>query len=135
MPSTHAMPGFIPVHSTSGKAIQLTMQKLHLTGRILPVGARLLVSHIFRSSESKPVEVIYTFGLPRDASVRRFRISGDGFSVRSELKPAKDAREKYERGVERGSLSALLEGYRDGLVSLNVGNIRPEEEVKVGFLQ
>jgi hypothetical protein len=44
------------------------MQRLWLVGRILGVGARLLVKHTFRSGEKKPLEVIYGFGLPRDAA-------------------------------------------------------------------
>ena len=65
------------------------MQQLTLTGRILPMGARLRVRHSFVSAEEKAIEVVYGFALPRDAALRRFQITGEGFSVRSELKPAR----------------------------------------------
>ena len=122
---------FEPVAAESGKAIELAMQRLWLVGRILPVGARLLVRHTFRSAEKKPLEVIYSFGLPRDAALRRFRITGQGFSVSSDLKPVEQAVEDYEHGLERGHLAAIARQYRDGLVNLTVGNIRPGEEVTV----
>jgi Ca-activated chloride channel family protein len=107
------------------------MQKLWLTGQVLAVGARLWVHHEFVSSETKPVEVIYGFILPRDASLRRFRVSGDGFTVDSELRPTKDATKIYEDGIRAGSLSTLARQYGDGLVNLTVGNIRPGEKVVV----
>ena len=44
------------------------MQRLWLTGQVLPAGARLVVQHVFRSEEEKPLEVIYSFPLPRDAA-------------------------------------------------------------------
>jgi Ca-activated chloride channel family protein len=107
------------------------MQRLWLTGRILPVGARLWVRHVFRSSETRPVEAVYAFALPRDATLRRFRIEGEGFNVQSRLMANEEATKVYEEGIEAGSLSALLRQYRDGVVNLSVGNLQPGETVTV----
>jgi len=72
---------FIAMQAESGKPLRLAMQKLWLQGRVLPVGARIVVRHVFRSTETKPMEVIYAFALPRDAALRRFRVVGEGFNV------------------------------------------------------
>jgi Ca-activated chloride channel family protein len=128
---THSAVQFAPLDRETGQEVELAMQRLWLTGRLMPVGARLLVRHIFRSAEPEPLEVIYAFGLPRDAALRRFFISGEGFSVHSELRPVAEAVEAYERGVAGGSLSALAREYADGIVNLTVGNIRPGETVAV----
>jgi Ca-activated chloride channel family protein len=111
--------------------MQLTMQSLFLTGQILPVGARLWVRHEFQCNEPQPVEVIYAFALPRDATLRRFRISGDGFDVASELRSREEARKEYEDGIAQGSLSSLATIYGDCITNLSVGNIRPGEKVVV----
>ena len=124
---------FAPRNAESGKPIELAMQRLWLVGRILGVGARLLVKHTFRSGEKKPLEVIYGFGLPRDAALRRFRITGKGFSVSSDLKPIEKVRETYEEALAEGHLAAMAAQYGDGLVNLTVGNIRPGEEVTVSL--
>lgn len=125
---------FSVMDAAQGKEVKLSMESLWLTGRILPVGARLVVVHTFRSAETQPMEVVYAFGLPRDAALRRFRITGPGFEVRSELQPVAKAVEAYERGVDEGHLSSLARVYRDGRVNLSVGNLRPGEWVKV-FLE
>jgi Ca-activated chloride channel family protein len=122
---------FSPVIAGAGQQLQLAMQRLWLTGRVLPAGARLLVQHVFRSGETRPLEVIYSFPLPRDAALRSFRIEGDGFDAHSELLPRADASKKFEQGIAAGSLSALAQLYRDGVVNLTVGNIRPGEQVIV----
>jgi len=122
---------FMPVAAETGQEIRLAMQRLWLTGRVLPAGARLQVHHTFRSSESKPIEVIYAFGLPRDAALRRFRVSGEGFSVRSELKVVEEAVRAYEQGIQAGHLASLARQYGDGLINLTLGNIRPGETVTV----
>ncbi len=122
---------FTPLAAETGEALQLSMQRLWLTGQVLPAGARLTVQHVFRSEESKPLEVIYSFPLPRDAALRSFRIAGEGFETHSELKETEEAVKAYEEGIARGSLSALARSYGDGVVNLTVGNIRPKETVTV----
>ena len=122
---------FAAINSATGKEIALALQELWVTGKILPVGATLQVRHVFKCAEQKPVEVVYAFGLPRDAALRRFRIVGEGFSVMSELKATAEAVKIYEEGIEAGSLSSLARQYRDGVVNLSVGNVRPGETVAV----
>src|SRR5918999_1097269 len=120
-----------PLVASTGKAVNLAMQRLWLTGQVLPAGARLTVQHVFRSEEDQPLEVIYSFPLPRDAALRRFRITGDGFEAHSELHETEAAVKAYEQGIAQGSLSALARQYADGLVNLTVGNLRPKEIVTV----
>jgi Ca-activated chloride channel homolog len=122
---------FGPIDAATGKAVSLSMQRLWLTGQILPAGARLVVQHVFRSEEEKPLEVIYSFPLPRDAALRSFRITGEGFESHSELKEAEEAVKSYEEGIARGSIAALARAYGDGVVNLTVGNIRSKEAVTV----
>jgi Ca-activated chloride channel family protein len=107
------------------------MQRLWLTGKVLPVGGHLVVQHVFRSAEERALEVIYSFPLPRDAALRAFRIAGEGFEAHSELKETEEAVRAYEQGIADGSLSALARQYGDGLVNLTVGNVRPSETVTV----
>lgn len=124
---------FAPRSAEGNETIELAMQRLWVVGRVMPVGARLLVQHTFRSAEKKPLEVIYSFGLSRDAALRRFRITGEGFSVSSDLKPAEAAVKDYEEGLAEGHLAGLVRQYGDGVVNLTLGNIRPGEEVKVNL--
>jgi len=131
MPAGSAAIAFRPVAAETGEELRLAMQSLFLAGRILPVGARLTVRHVFQSEEKKPLEVIYSFALPRDAALRRFQVSGPGFSVRSELKPVAEAVKAYEAGLEKGNLATLARQYGDGIVNLTLGNLRPGEAVTV----
>ena len=129
MSSTYA--SFIPMVAGTAEPVRLSMQRLWLTGQVLAAGARLIVQHVFRSEEQKHIEVIYSFPLPRDAAMRRFRITGDGFESYSELIETEAAIKAYEEGIAQGSLSALARQYGDGIVNLTVGNVRPGETVTV----
>jgi Ca-activated chloride channel family protein len=118
-------------NSETGEDVKLAMEQLWLTGRVLPVGTRLVLRHVFKSAEKKPLELVYTYGLPRDATLRSFRVVGEGFTVESELKPTAEAREEYEEAISSGHLAVLNRVYLDGLSSLTVGNVRPGETVAV----
>src|ERR1700687_3106304 len=98
---------FAPLAAATGEPVQLAMQRLWLTGQVLPAGARLTVQHVFQSAEDKPLEVIYSFPLPRDAALRSFRVTGDGFEAHSELKDTEEAVKAFEKGIADGSLSTL----------------------------
>jgi Vault protein inter-alpha-trypsin domain len=130
MSSTAAV-NFGPLRAPGREALRLTMQRLWLTGRILSAGAHLTVQHVFQSQEEKPLEVVYSFPLPRDAALRAFRITGEGFEVHSDLMETEAAVQAYERGIAEGSLAALARQYGDGVVNLTVGNVRPNETVSV----
>lgn len=128
---TKSNAGYSVRNAATGEEIGLAMQRLWLSGRVLAAGARLLVRHVFQSSESRPLEAVYAFMLPRDAALRRFTIRGEGFTAHSELRPVEEAVKAYEEGMERGALSTLARQYGDGLINLTVGNIRPGETVTV----
>ncbi len=115
----------------TGNRIKLVLQDLQLRGRISEAGAVLTVCHTFRSGEDKPVEAVYAFMLPRDAALRRFKVVGNDFEATSELMKRESAWRRYEEGVEQGSLSVLTQQYRDGVINLNIGNLRPAETVTV----
>ena len=131
MPTQNVEGSFTATDAVTGQSVGLAMQQLWLTGEVLPIGARLWVEHQFRSSEDKSLEVVYSFPLPRDAALRRFLVKGQGFSVKSELKPVAEAEEAYEAGIEKGSLSALSLMHRDGIANLMLGNLGPGEAVTV----
>lgn len=122
---------FEAIEPATGGRAELAMEQLLLTGELLPVGARLLVRHSFATSNPKPLEVVYSFMLPRDAALRRFRVSGPGFSARSELKPVAEAEQAYEEGLEEGHLATLARIHRDGVVNLALGNLRAGEPVTI----
>lgn len=131
LPLTESTGCYTALSKETGKDLKLAMQRLWLTGKATPFGARLLVEHTFASAEPKPVEVIYAFMLPQDAALRSFRVEGEGFEVTSDLQPVDQAVKTYEKGIDEGSLAVLARQYGDGMMNLTVGNLQPGETVRV----
>jgi len=121
------------VNAENGTPIPLAMQRLDLSGRATPAGAMLRVTHSFRCEDTEPMEALYTFMLPRTGIVRRFVVKGENFEAESKLAPREEARKEYETGVEAGHLSVLSETNPDGMVTLSVGQVRPDETITVAI--
>lgn len=119
------------LNAATRQPIDLAMQRLNLAGRVQPLGGLLQITHTFRCDGDDPIEALYTFMLPRGGVARRFIVKGDGFEVESSLTPREDARKEYEEGVQSGHLSVLAEANVDGMVTLSIGQIRPDEDVTV----
>ncbi len=119
------------IDTSTGKAIDLAMQSLEVTGRVYPVGSFVRVIHRFRCLGTRPMEAIYVSQLPTNGVLRRFKVIGENFESDSKLEKRKKARETYEEGVAGGHLSVLAETNQDGMVSLTVGQVQPDEEISV----
>ena len=119
------------IDTRTGKAIDLAMQKLEVTGRVYPLGSFVRVTHRFKCLGTQPMEAIYVSALPTGGTLRRFKVIGENFEVDSKLGPRKAARKEYEAGMAGGHLSVLAETNQDGLVHLSVGQVQPDEEVSV----
>lgn len=119
------------IDTRTGKAIDLAMQRLEVTGRVYPLGSFVRVTHRFKCMGTQPMEAIYVSALPTGGTLRRFKVIGENFEVDSKLEPRKKARKEYEQGLAEGHLSVLAETNQDGLVHLSVGQVQPDEEVSV----
>ena len=132
LPNTAYPPqGNVLLNAHTREPISLAMQHLHMAGQASPAGALLRSTHRFKCAGNKPMEALYVFMLPRNGTLRRFIVKGEGFEVESKLEPRKEAREEYEQGVADGHLSVQAESSPDGMVTLSVGQVRPGEEIIV----
>lgn len=127
----HSLQGNTLTNAATGEDISLAMQRLHLSGRVSAAGAFLRIIHVFKCEGESPLEALYTFMLPRTGTLRRFIVKGEDFEVESQLNEREEAKEIYEEGVQEGHLSVLAETYNDGMVTLSVGQVSPDEIVTV----
>jgi Ca-activated chloride channel family protein len=107
------------------------MEKLELNGHLNHMGGHLTVIHTFKCQTKQPMEAVYVFQLPRNGVVRRFKVKGADFEVESKLSPREEARKEYEEGIAGGHLSTLAEIALDGVVSILVGQVQPDEVITV----
>lgn len=121
--------------------LKLAMQRLWISGRILPVGARLMAHHVFRCDERRPVEV-FAAALSRPHTHRRrlslARQASDGLSAkgfhRARPAPSGDGATGYSEGGTGNAARRRLAGEgRDQRPVL--GGDRPRSRSGTGALK
>ncbi|WNG43767.1 VWA domain-containing protein [Archangium minus] len=116
---------------------QVPLQGVDVTGELLGGHARVHVRQRYRNTESKPVEAVYVFPLPSDATLTAFSMECAGRRVQGILKEREEAFRAYDDAVTAGHGAALLDQERPNVFTAQVGNLLPGEEtlVEVEFLQ
>jgi Ca-activated chloride channel family protein len=116
---------------------QVPLQGVDVTGELLGGHARVRVRQRYRNTESKPIEAVYVFPLPADATLTAFSMECAGRRVQGILKEREEAFRTYDDAVTAGHGAALLDQERPNVFTAQVGNLLPGEEtlVDVEFLQ
>ena len=116
---------------------QVPLQGVEVSGELLGGHARVRVTQRYRNDEKKPVEAIYTFPLPSDATLSAFSMTCAGRRVAGVVKEREAAFRAYDDAITEGHGAALLDQERANVFTAQVGNLLPGEEtlVEVEFLQ
>ncbi|GMU04943.1 VIT domain-containing protein [Corallococcus caeni] len=116
---------------------QVPLQGVEVTGELLGGHARVRVAQRYRNDEKKPVEALYTFPLPSDATLSAFSMTCAGRRVAGVVKEREAAFRAYDDAITEGHGAALLDQERANVFTAQVGNLLPGEEtlVEVEFLQ
>lgn len=93
------------------------------------------VKQTFRNPANRPLEAIYTFNVPKGATVREFSMMVNGKKVKGELVEAAKAKSIYTEIVRRTMDPGLLEYLGTDLIQMSVFPVPAsgEQEVEVSF--
>lgn len=121
--------------TTTGEAIPL--QGVEVQGEVLGGHAQVKVRQRYKNAEPKPVEAVYTFPLPSDATLTGFSMTCDGRRVEGVVKEREQAFRDYDDAISAGHGAALLDQERPNVFTAQVGNLLPGEEtlVEVEYVQ
>ncbi len=122
---------------TPAKSPSLPLE--HITYRASVNGAfsRVRCIQEFKNDAQNPVEAVYVFPLPDEASITACTMKIGKRKVEAELKEKEKARKEYDDAVAAGHHAALLEQERPNIFTMNVGGIEPREsiDVEVDYVQ
>lgn len=91
--------------------------------------AQVMMEQIFEFDGPNPVDVLYTFPLPSEASVHHCTMSIDGRRVVATVKELEEARADFRQAHEAGKRAALVETVRENLFELRLGNVQPGDRI------
>jgi Ca-activated chloride channel family protein len=123
------------LHTTTGVAIPL--RKVEVRGEVYGGHTQVTVRQRYHNTEPKPVEAVYTFPLPADASLVGFAMVCGDRRIEGVVKEREEAFRQYDEAIVAGHGAALLEQERPNVFTASVGNLLPGEEtlIEVQYLQ
>lgn len=110
---------------------QIPLTAVQVKGEIVDFVGHVTTSQEFTNKYPDSIEAIYMFNLSADSTVIGMKMKIGDRSFVSHISEKKEAREIYEKGVKEKKTSCLLEKASNGVYSVNVGQIMPEELVKI----
>ncbi|AGC42103.1 von Willebrand factor type A domain-containing protein [Myxococcus stipitatus DSM 14675] len=127
----------VPAGLMTNSGLQIPLQGVEVTGELLGGHARVRVRQRYRNNETTPVEAIYTFPLPSDATLSAFTMTCAGRRIEGIVKEREEAFQTYDDALAAGHGAALLDQERSNVFTAQVGNLLPSEEtvIEVEFLQ
>ncbi len=115
----------------------MPLQGTVVNANVSGFGAKVTVRQTFTNSSTTPVEALYTFPLPNDASVNWMRLKIGSRVIEGQIKLREEARRVYDEARMNGQTAALLDQERANIFTQSVANIMPgsKVEVEIGYVQ
>ena len=128
-------PDWACLRTTSGEPVPLL--GVALGGEVFGAHARLVLRQRYKNREDRPIEAVYTFPIPGDATLTGFAMTCDGRRMEGVVKERDAAFQAYDDAIVAGHGAALLDQERPNVFTASVGNLLPGEEtlVEVEYVQ
>ncbi|HRI67209.1 MAG TPA: VIT and VWA domain-containing protein [Polyangium sp.] len=116
---------------------QVPLLGVALRGEVFGAHARMVLRQRYKNRETQPIEAIYTFPIPSDATLVGFAMECEGRRIEAEVQEREAAFAKYDEAIAKGHGAALLEQERPNVFTASVGNLLPNEEtvIEVAYIQ
>jgi len=120
-----------PKPKAAEKKPSIPLEHISFRAALNSAFARVRCIQKFKNDSENPVEAVYVFPLPDDASVTGCVMVIGRRKVEAELKKRDEARKEYDNAVAAGHHASLLEQQRPNIFTMNVGGIEPGESISV----
>jgi Ca-activated chloride channel family protein len=111
--------------------VRVALKDVRVEVEVKDVASHTTVSQVFENKESRAIEAVYCFPIEEGAAVNGFEIETGGRTIKGTAEEREKAFEIYDRAIEAGDASYLLDQEAEDILNISVGNIKPKQEVKV----
>jgi Ca-activated chloride channel family protein len=124
--------GALRVVQKDGGLVECPLKHTDVQAEVSGFVARVKVTQTFFNPLNEKIEAVYVFPLPHKAAVDDMTmVLSSGRRIVGVIKRRGEARQIYEQALAQGATAALLEQERPNIFTQSVGNINPQEEVKI----
>ncbi|SQH76701.1 Inter-alpha-trypsin inhibitor domain protein [Shewanella benthica] len=111
----------------------IALKAVSIKAKLNGILAEIDVKQQYKNNEKNNIETVYTFPLPIDAVLLQLNVEINGHTLEGQVKVNSVAEEEYEQAVTSGDTAVMLKKIRDGLYSINLGNLLAGESAIIHF--
>ena len=93
--------------------------------------ARVTVTQTFHNPYDEKIEAVYVFPLPHTAAIDDMTMTIGDRRIVGLIKRRAEAQALYQEAIQQGKTASLLEQERPNIFTQSVGNIPPNDEVRI----
>ena len=93
--------------------------------------ARITVTQTFHNPYDEKIEAVYVFPLPHTAAIDDMTMTVGDRRIVGLIKRRAEAQALYQEAIRQGKTASLLEQERPNIFTQSVGNIEPQDEVRI----
>ena len=118
---------------TSSTGEVMSLKSVSASGQLNGLLLDMTVRQTYRNDTCKLLETVYTFPLAWGAILLDLNVEIAGKRLTGVVMERKEAEHLYEEAVSDGDSPILLEKSSDGLFTVNLGNLKPDEEAVIEY--
>jgi Ca-activated chloride channel family protein len=123
--------GALRIVQPGGGVVECPLKHTDVQAEVTGFIARVKVTQTFRNPTQEKIEAVYVFPLPHEAAVDDMTMVIGDRRIVGLIKRRAEARNIYERALQAGQTTALLEQERPNIFTQSVGNIEPDKDVNI----
>ncbi|MDR2142111.1 MAG: VIT and VWA domain-containing protein [Deltaproteobacteria bacterium] len=109
----------------------LALKSVQALGRLEGLSLEMTLVQRYQNATDKNLEIVYTFPLPLGSELLEVQATIGEKTLKAVVQEKNEATRIYEDSIDKGDSAILIELGRDGLYTVNLGNVLAKEEVTV----
>ena len=111
----------------------VVLKSMHLEGRIEGLLLTMKSRQTYLNDTGETIEASYTFSAGWGVNLMGLNVELNGKRMQAVVLEKRKAERKYEKAIEAGDTPVMFEKSAHGLVTANLGNLKPGEEAVIEF--
>lgn len=112
---------------------QMALQSVSAKGKVNGLLLEMTIRQHYKNTTNKALETTYTFPMGWGATFMDLSVEIGGKRLSGVVTEKKEAEDRYEQAISEGDAPIMLEKNSDGLYTVNLGNLKPNEEAVIEY--
>jgi Ca-activated chloride channel family protein len=112
---------------------QMALQSVSAKGTVNGLLLEMIIRQQYKNTTRKTLETVYTFPMGWGATFMDLSVEMGGERLSGVVTEKKEAEDRYEQAINEGDAPIMLEKNSDGLYTVNIGNLKPNEEAVIEY--